>query len=205
MPLPSDDPTQRKPDISLAKKVLEWEPKCNWRRDLTGPFLILVKQFPAREPTFKLSNFMSLFSPIQSVMQSLKGRQYRKFIKKCAPVVVRINDLEKELQSLSDDELRAKTTEFMQRYQDGASLDDLLPEAFAVVKNGARRLCGQTIEVCDQPIEWQMVHYDVQLIGGMALHERHIAEMATGEGKPWFRPVLFILMRCPDKIVSWSQ
>ena len=87
-------------------------------------------------------------------MQSLKGRQYRKFIKKCAPVVARINDLEKELQSLSDDELRAKTTEFMQRYQDGASLDDLLPEAFAVVKNGARRLCGQTIEVCDQPIEW---------------------------------------------------
>ena len=126
---------------------------------------------------------MSLFSPIQSVMQSLKGRQYRKFIKKCAPVVARINDLEKELQSLSDDELRAKTTEFMQRYEDGESLDYLLPEAFAVVKNGARRLCGQTIEVCDQPIEWQMVHYDVQLIGGMALHERHIAEMATGEGK----------------------
>ena len=116
-------------------------------------------------------------------MQSLKGRQYRKFIKKCAPVVARINDLEKELQSLSDDELKAKTTEFMQRYKDGESLDDLLPEAFAVVKNGARRLCGQTIEVCDQPIEWQMVHYDVQLIGGMALHERHIAEMATGEGK----------------------
>ena len=65
-------------------------------------------------------------------------------------------------------------------------MDDLLPEAFAVVKNGARRLCGRTIDVCDQPIEWQMVHYDVQLIGGMALHERHIAEMATGEGKTCF-------------------
>jgi preprotein translocase subunit SecA len=126
---------------------------------------------------------MSLFSPIQSLVQSLKGRQYRKFIKKCAPVVSRINELEQRLQGLSDDELRAKTTEFMQRYKDGTSLDDLLPEAFAVVKNGARRLCGKTIEVCDQPIEWQMVHYDVQLIGGMALHERHIAEMATGEGK----------------------
>ena len=126
---------------------------------------------------------MSLFSPFQSIMQSLKGRQYRKFIKKCVPVVAQINELEKDLQSLSDDELRAKTAEFMQRYQGGTSLDDLLPEAFAVVKNGARRLCGQTIDVCDQPIEWQMVHYDVQLIGGMALHERHIAEMATGEGK----------------------
>ena len=116
-------------------------------------------------------------------MQSLKGRQYRKFIKKCAPVVVQINKIEEGLQSLSDDELRGKTNEFMQRFKDGTSLDDLLPEAFAVVKNGARRLCGKTIDVCDQPIEWQMVHYDVQLIGGMALHERHIAEMATGEGK----------------------
>ena len=85
---------------------------------------------------------MSLFSPFQSVVQSLKGRQYRKFIKKCVPVVARINELEKGLQSLSDDELRGKTTEFMDRYQAGTSLDDLLPEAFAVVKNGARRLCG---------------------------------------------------------------
>ena len=126
---------------------------------------------------------MSLFSPIQSVIQSLKGRQYRKFIKRCVPVVAQINELEKGLQSLSDDQLRAKTAEFMERFQDGTSLDDLLPEAFAVVKNGARRLCGKTIHVCDQPIEWQMIHYDVQLIGGMALHERHISEMATGEGK----------------------
>ena len=126
---------------------------------------------------------MSLFSPIQSVMQSLKGRQYRKFIKKCAPVVAQINQLEKDLQGLSDEDLRKKTSEFMERYKDGTSLDDLLPEAFAVVKNAARRLCGETIDVCDQPIEWQMVHYDVQLIGGMALHQRHIAEMATGEGK----------------------
>lgn len=77
---------------------------------------------------------MSLFSPFQSVMQSLKGRQYRKFIKKCAPVVVQINKIEEGLQSLSDDELRGKTNEFMQRFKDGTSLDDLLPEAFAVVK-----------------------------------------------------------------------
>ena len=131
---------------------------------------------------------MSLFSPIQSVMQSLKGRQYRKFIKKCSPVVAQINEIEKELQSLSDDGLRAKTADFMERYQAGTSLDDLLPEAFAVVKNGARRLCGQTIEVCEQPIEWQMVHYDVQLIGGMALHERHIAGWLQGKERHWFPP-----------------
>lgn len=71
----------------------------------------------------------------------------------------------------------------MQRYKDGESLDDLLPEAFAVVKNAARRMCGQEFEVCDHMLPWNMVHYDVQFIGGIALHERHIAEMATGEGK----------------------
>ena len=62
-------------------------------------------------------------------------------------------------------------------------LEQLLPEAFAVVKNCARRMCGSSTMVCEQPLDWEMVHYDVQLIGGMALHDRHIAEMATGEGK----------------------
>ena len=62
-------------------------------------------------------------------------------------------------------------------------LDTILPEAFAVVKNTGRRLVGETIEVCDQPIRWDMVHFDVQLIGGIALHRRMIAEMQTGEGK----------------------
>ena len=98
-------------------------------------------------------------------------------------MVRKINELEKQFQSLSEEELKAKTREFMDRSKQGESLEDLLPEAFAVVKNGARRLCGTTISVCDQPLDWEMVHYDVQLIGGMALHDRHIAEMATGEGK----------------------
>ena len=64
-----------------------------------------------------------------------------------------------------------------------AYLDEILPEAFAVVKNAARRLCGTSWNVCDHPIEWQMVHFDVQLIGGICLHNGNIAEMATGEGK----------------------
>ena len=59
----------------------------------------------------------------------------------------------------------------------------MLPEAFAAVKNAARRLVGQTVTVCDHEIIWDMVHFDVQLIGGIALNDRHIAEMATGEGK----------------------
>ena len=62
-------------------------------------------------------------------------------------------------------------------------LDQIMPEAFAAVKNAARRLCGQTLQVCDQPLEWEMVHFDVQLIGGIALHRGMIAEMQTGEGK----------------------
>ena len=62
-------------------------------------------------------------------------------------------------------------------------LEAILPEAFAVVKNAARRICGSEFIVCDQPMGWEMVHFDVQLIGGMALHRGRIAEMATGEGK----------------------
>ncbi len=62
-------------------------------------------------------------------------------------------------------------------------LDQILPEAFAVVKNGARRLCGREFIVCDHPLKWEMVHFDVQLIGGIGLHRGMIAEMATGEGK----------------------
>ena len=126
---------------------------------------------------------MNPLAPIKTIFQSLKGRHHRKYIKKCAPVIRKINELEKEFQSLSEEELKSKTQEFMARYEKGETLEEMLPEAFAVVKNAARRMCGSTISVCDHPIDWEMVHYDVQLIGGMALHERHIAEMATGEGK----------------------
>ena len=84
---------------------------------------------------------------------------------------------------MSDADLREKTSEFKARFEKGEGLDDLLPEAFAVVKNAARRLCGQNLEVCGHALAWEMVHYDVQLLGGITLHEKRIAEMATGEGK----------------------
>ena len=120
---------------------------------------------------------------ISSILKKFSGRHYKKYLKKCQPIIARINEIEIDYQSLSDDQLRAKTEEFMQRYQDGESLDALLPEAFATVKNAARRLCGQSYPVCDHDLEWNMVHYDVQFIGGITLHEKRIAEMATGEGK----------------------
>ena len=84
--------------------------------------------------------------------------------------VARINELEPGFEALSDDGLKAKTVEFRQRLADGATLDSLLPEAFAAVREASRRTLG-------------LRHYDVQLIGGMVLHQGKIAEMKTGEGK----------------------
>jgi preprotein translocase subunit SecA len=117
------------------------------------------------------------------ILKRFAGRHYRKFIERCKPIVATIRDHEARYQQLSDEELRQKTNEFKERYQAGESIDKLLPEAFAVVQSAARRLCGQTLTVCGQELQWNMVHYDVQLIGGIALHQKKIAEMGTGEGK----------------------
>tara|TARA_B100001248_G_C27399664_1_gene469087 strand:- start:9368 stop:12328 length:2961 start_codon:yes stop_codon:yes gene_type:complete len=117
------------------------------------------------------------------LFKRFQGRHYRKFLDACKPLVEKINAHEQEYQSLSDDQLIAKTQAFKDRLAQGEALDSLLPEAYAVAKNAARRLCGKTITVCDQELTWDMVHYDVQLIGGIALHQNKVAEMATGEGK----------------------
>ena len=117
------------------------------------------------------------------LLQKFAGRHHRKYVEKCRPVVVRINQFESQYQALTEDQLRAKTGEFRARLQQGEALDAILPEAFAAVKNAARRLVGREITVCDHQLTWDMVHFDVQLIGGICLHEGRIAEMATGEGK----------------------
>ncbi len=120
---------------------------------------------------------------ISSIFKIFAGRHHRQFVRKCKPIVRKINALEAEFQKLSDDELKAKTPALMERFKKGETLEQLLPEAFAVVKNAARRLCGTKAIVCDHELVWDMVHFDVQLIGGIALHRNKIAEMATGEGK----------------------
>jgi len=111
-------------------------------------------------------------------------------LKKIRPNVAVINGVEAGLQTLSDEQLRAKTAawkEELSKIEDkdelARRLGEILPEAFAVVKNACRRLCGQDIIVRGHPLRWEMVPFDVQLIGGYALHTGHIAEMATGEGK----------------------
>ena len=103
-------------------------------------------------------------------LKKVVGDGNARVIKQITPLVEEINGLEPEFQALSDEELSAKTTEFRQRLDDGETLDDLLPEAFATVRETARRILGQR-------------HYDVQLIGGIVLHQGKIAEMKTGEGK----------------------
>ncbi len=117
------------------------------------------------------------------LLKPFAGRHYKKFLEKARPIVLRINELDKSYTDLSDAQLRAKTDEFRERIKAGETLDQILPEAFATVKNAARRLVGTRALVCEHELEWDMVHFDVQLIGGLALHEGRIAEMATGEGK----------------------
>src|SRR5215212_9419374 len=121
------------------------------------------------------------------LLKRFSGRHYKKFLEKARPTVARINEIEKEYQSLTDEQLRAKTVEFRARIAAAADkkamLEEILPEAFATVKNAARRMFGQKILVCDHELTWDMIHFDVQLIGGIAIHQGKIAEMATGEGK----------------------
>ncbi|MFO1448184.1 MAG: preprotein translocase subunit SecA [Opitutaceae bacterium] len=117
------------------------------------------------------------------LLKRFSGRHYRKFLELARPIVTRINEHERSYQALTDDQLKAKTGEFRARVKAGETLDQILPEAFATVKNAARRMVGRKIIVCEHELTWDMVHFDVQLIGGIALHQGKISEMATGEGK----------------------
>lgn len=120
---------------------------------------------------------------LASVLKLVFGSKSGRDVRRMRPLIKKINEFEVEYQSFSELELQAKTQEFKDRFQKGETLDELLCEAFAVVKNACRRLSGSEYNVCGRPVRWEMVPYDVQLIGGVVLHRGHIAEMATGEGK----------------------
>ncbi len=126
------------------------------------------------------------------ILKKIVGSKNQREIKRMMPTVRRINELDERFKAFSDDDLRGKTAQWQRELaaiedpdERWGKLDEILPEAFAVVKNGARRLTERQEEfsVCDQPMSWNMVHFDVQLIGGMVLHRGRISEMATGEGK----------------------
>ena len=117
------------------------------------------------------------------ILKKILGSKNQREVKRLWPLVHRVNEIEAGYQKLSDEELRAKTAEFRKRLADGTPLDDLLPEAFAAVKNACRRLLGKEWTVRGIPYKWDMVPFDVQVLGGIVLHQGKIAEMATGEGK----------------------
>ena len=103
-------------------------------------------------------------------LEKIFGSYSEREVKKLEKIADKIEELDEAMQKLSDDELRAKTDEFKNRVKNGETLDDILPEAFAVCREASWRTLG-------------MKHYRVQLIGGMVLHQGRIAEMKTGEGK----------------------
>ena len=122
----------------------------------------------------------------KALITKIVGSRNERLIKQMQKSVEAINSLESTFQELSDEQLQAKTAELRQRHGDGQSLDDLLPEAFAAVREAAVRTLG-------------LRHYDVQLIGGMVLHQGKIAEMKTGEGKTLMSTLAVYLNAIADR------
>ncbi|HAA86949.1 MAG TPA: preprotein translocase subunit SecA, partial [Verrucomicrobiales bacterium] len=170
---------------------------------------------------------------VKWILKKIVGSKHQKVLRKLKATVEKINQLEIEYQSLSDEALREKTANWKEHLasfeaeldeeinawkdnklnsisnndhqakrdieeqarhrkndklasvheKQDAYLNQILPQAYAVVKNGARRMVGVSYSVCDQPMTWDMIHFDCQLYGGIGLHRGMIAEMATGEGK----------------------
>ena len=123
---------------------------------------------------------------VGNILTKIFGSKNERDLKRMQPLVEQIGSFEPELMRLSDEALAAKTVEFRQRFAQGASLDALLPEAFAVVREAGKRVLG-------------MRHFDVQLIGGMVLHQGKIAEMKTGEGKTLVATLASYLNALPGK------
>ena len=120
---------------------------------------------------------------LTTFLKKVFGSKNERELKKLYPIVDQINEYFEKFNALTDEEIQAKTTEFKERLAQGETLDDLLPEAFAVVKQACKRLVGRKWMAAGSEIEWNMVPFDVQLIGGIVMHQGKIAEMATGEGK----------------------
>ena len=120
------------------------------------------------------------------IVKKMFGTENDRKLKKMHPTVDKINAIEPEFEALSDEQLKDKVLEFRQRYKDGESLDDLMIESFATVREAAKRTLGQR-------------HYDVQLVGGMSLHRGEIAEMRTGEGKTLVATLAVYLNAIPQR------
>ena len=131
-----------------------------------------------------------MIGPFKSIFKKIFGTANDREVRRYSQIVEEINAMDQSMQDLSDDQLREKTAAWKQELsviedsvQLAQRLEQIMPEAFAVVKQACRRLCGKDVIVRGHPLRWEMVPFDVQLIGGMAIHNGMIAEMATGEGK----------------------
>jgi len=120
---------------------------------------------------------------MQWILKRIFGTKNQRDINRLVPLVERINAFEEEYQALSEDDLKGMTGRFRERLAAGETIDDIMCEAFAVVKNACRRLMGTPVAVCGHTLTWDMIPYDVQLMGAIVLHQGKIAEMQTGEGK----------------------
>ena len=126
------------------------------------------------------------------IIKKIFGSYSEKEIKRIMPLVDKIEALEEDYKKLSDDELKGKTEEFKKRLDDGETLEDILPEAFATVREASSRVLG-------------MRHFKVQLIGGIILHQGRIAEMKTGEGKTLVVTLPAYLNALTGKVYTLSQ
>jgi len=136
---------------------------------------------------------------LNGVLTRVFGTKADRDLRSLLPIIGRINAEYAQLASLSEDELKGKTAEFRRRLAEGEPLDDLVPEAFAVVKEACRRNVGRKWKIVGHEITWDMVPYDVQLVGALALHQGKIAEMATGEGKTLVAVMPLYLNALPAK------
>ena len=117
------------------------------------------------------------------IVEKVIGTRNERILKKLWPIVHEINRIYETYHALSDEDLLKKTEEFEARLRDGENPDSVMPEAFALVKEATRRLVGKKWTVTGETYEWDMIPFDVQLLGAIVLHQGKIAEMATGEGK----------------------
>lgn len=117
------------------------------------------------------------------LLKKIFGTQQTRLLRKYEKIVTQVNKFDADFQQLTLEELKVKTQEFKQRVAQGEALESLLPEAYAVVKSACRQLCGTEIHISGYNQKWDMVPYDVQILGAIAMHYGAIAEMQTGEGK----------------------
>ncbi|RYD27716.1 MAG: preprotein translocase subunit SecA, partial [Verrucomicrobiaceae bacterium] len=160
-----EEALQREPEEKLREMTAKWQNHLSRYHALEAPPKPVVERMGPDELRAAAEALDERLAPLRDEFSSLP--------QKVEATASSIEAAKAAFHEIEGDFIRSRA-----RY-----LEQILPEAYAVVKNGARRMCGSTIQVNDHPLPWEMVHFDVQLIGGTALHRGMIAEMQTGEGK----------------------